>query len=199
MCGNNSSMPIPPPPPPEGPPPAPTFSQVNTHTPLLPVCIIGNLQIYVKPSGQQVNYSPRQLNQEVSKGRGALLSDICRGTRLKKVAAVNDRSAPLLDSKSPTPKSPTPVTDHPYIRLYQYLHQNQPKQQGVPSKDQKLPLSLERKKTAPEASGVVGGSQVLASHHPSCLTINHQGRMVVGVHPNPNNCLRFTFVTFLID
>uniref|UniRef100_H3CLZ5 WAS/WASL interacting protein family, member 2b n=1 Tax=Tetraodon nigroviridis TaxID=99883 RepID=H3CLZ5_TETNG len=61
-------MPIPPPPP-GGPPPAPTFSQVNS--------------------------SPRRLNQEVSKGRSALLSDICQGTSLKKVE-VNDRSAPLL-------------------------------------------------------------------------------------------------------
>lgn len=187
MCGNNSSMPIPPPPPPGGPPPAPTFSQVNT--PSLPVCIIANLQIYVDPSGQQVGSSPRQLSQEVGKGRGALLSDICRGAGLKKVAAVNDRSAPLLDRKSPAP-----VTDHPYIRLYQYLHQNQPRQQGVPSKGQKLPLSSERKKTAPRVSGDVGDSQVLASHHPSCLTINHQGRRVVGVHPNPNTCLTFTFL-----
>ncbi|TWW53939.1 WAS/WASL-interacting protein family member 2 [Takifugu flavidus] len=111
-------MPIPPPPPPGGAPPAPTFSQVKS--------------------------SPRLLKQEVGEGRSALLSDICQGTRLKKVAVVNDRSAPLLDSKSPTPKSPTPVTDHPYIRLYQYLHQNQPKQQGAPSEDQKIPLSLEQ-------------------------------------------------------
>lgn len=62
----------------------------------------------------------------------------------------NDRSAPLLDMRSATP-----VTDHPYIRLYQYLHQNQPKQQGAPSKDQKLPLSLGGKKTAPQVAGDV--------------------------------------------
>lgn len=59
---------------------------------------------------------------------------------LKRVEVVNDRSAPLLHSRSPTAKSPMPVTDHPYIRLYQYLHQNQPKQP-----EQKTPLSLERK------------------------------------------------------
>nr|XP_057906183.1 WAS/WASL-interacting protein family member 2-like [Doryrhamphus excisus] len=57
-------------------------------------------------------------------GCGALLSDICKGARLRKVAQVNDRSAPLLDDKSRPPP-----TDHPYIRLYQYLHQ----QQGAPS------------------------------------------------------------------
>ncbi|XP_069381276.1 WAS/WASL-interacting protein family member 2-like isoform X6 [Paralichthys olivaceus] len=64
-------MPIPPPPPPPGgPPPPPTFSQANT--------------------------SPPKLNREEVKGRGALLSDICKGTKLRKVS-VNDRSAPLLD------------------------------------------------------------------------------------------------------
>lgn len=84
----------------------------------------------------QANTNPPQLSREESKGRSALLSDICKGTRLKKVAVVNDRSAPLLDSKSPTPKSQTPPTDHPYIRLYQYLHQSQPKQQGAPSEEQ---------------------------------------------------------------
>ncbi|TDH03558.1 hypothetical protein EPR50_G00164920 [Perca flavescens] len=61
----------PPPPPPGGPPPPPTFSQANT--------------------------SPPKLSRDEAKGRGALLTDICKGTRLKKVAVVNDRSAPLLD------------------------------------------------------------------------------------------------------
>lgn len=84
----------------------------------------------------KANTSPPQLNSEESKGRSALLSDICKGARLKKVAVVNDRSAPILDSKSPTPKSQTPPTDHPYIRLYQYLHQSQLKQQGAPSEEQ---------------------------------------------------------------
>lgn len=69
---------------------------------------------------------------------------------------VNDRSAPLLDSKSQTPKSQTPPTEHPYIRLYQYLQQqqSQPKQQAAPSEEQKKTagekssaLSLESKTT----------------------------------------------------
>ncbi|KAK2894274.1 hypothetical protein Q8A73_016758 [Channa argus] len=64
-------IPPPPPPPPGGPPPHPTFSQANT--------------------------SPPKLSKDEAKGRGALLSDICNGTKLKKVAVVNDRSAPLLD------------------------------------------------------------------------------------------------------
>ncbi|KAL7829135.1 hypothetical protein AOLI_G00300200 [Acnodon oligacanthus] len=61
----------PPPPPPGGPPPPPTFSQANT--------------------------TPPKLSRDEAKGRGALLSDICKGTRLKKVAVVNDRSAPLIE------------------------------------------------------------------------------------------------------
>uniref|UniRef100_A0AAX7VX02 WH2 domain-containing protein n=1 Tax=Astatotilapia calliptera TaxID=8154 RepID=A0AAX7VX02_ASTCA len=65
-------IPPPPPPPPGGPPPPPTFSQANT--------------------------SPPKLSKEEAKGRGALLSDICKGAKLKKVAVVNDRSAPLLDT-----------------------------------------------------------------------------------------------------
>nr|XP_054590181.1 WAS/WASL-interacting protein family member 2 isoform X2 [Nothobranchius furzeri] len=65
-------MPIPPPPPPPGgPPPPPTLCQANTN--------------------------PPKLSGDEAKGRDALLSDICKGTRLKKVAVVNDRSAPLLD------------------------------------------------------------------------------------------------------
>lgn len=52
---------------------------------------------------------------------------------------VNDCSGPPLDSKSQTPKSQTPPTDHPYIRLYQYLNQqqSQPQQEGAPSDQQK--------------------------------------------------------------
>ncbi|KAL7830105.1 hypothetical protein SRHO_G00312320 [Serrasalmus rhombeus] len=63
--------PPPPPPPPGGPPPPPTFSQANT--------------------------TPPKLSRDEAKGRGALLSDICKGNRLKKVAVVNDRSAPLIE------------------------------------------------------------------------------------------------------
>uniref|UniRef100_A0A8C4JNK7 WH2 domain-containing protein n=1 Tax=Dromaius novaehollandiae TaxID=8790 RepID=A0A8C4JNK7_DRONO len=55
-------MPIPPPPPPPpGPPPPPTFSQANTE--------------------------PPKLSREEQRGRGALLQDICKGTKLKKAAA----------------------------------------------------------------------------------------------------------------
>lgn len=88
------------------------------------------------PSPLQAIGPPRLGGGEQSSGRGALLSDICRGTKLKKVAVVNDRSAPLLDSKSPSAVGQTPPTDHPYIRLYQYLHQNQLKQQGAPGEEQ---------------------------------------------------------------
>ncbi|NXD71257.1 WIPF2 protein, partial [Eolophus roseicapillus] len=63
-------MPIPPPPPP-GPPPPPTFSQANTE--------------------------PPKLSREEQRGRGALLQDICKGTKLKKVTQINDRSAPILE------------------------------------------------------------------------------------------------------
>uniref|UniRef100_A0A6I8NYI0 WAS/WASL interacting protein family member 2 n=1 Tax=Ornithorhynchus anatinus TaxID=9258 RepID=A0A6I8NYI0_ORNAN len=65
-------MPIPPPPPPPpGPPPPPTFSQACTE--------------------------PPKLSRDEQRGRGALLQDICKGTRLKKVTHINDRSAPVLE------------------------------------------------------------------------------------------------------
>ncbi|KAM5306927.1 WAS/WASL-interacting protein family member 2 isoform 1-T6 [Glossophaga mutica] len=65
-------MPIPPPPPPPpGPPPPPTFNQANTEQP--------------------------KLSRDEQRGRGALLQDICKGTKLKKVTNVNDRSAPILE------------------------------------------------------------------------------------------------------
>ncbi|KAF7214463.1 WAS/WASL-interacting protein family member 2-like [Nothobranchius furzeri] len=66
--------PPPPPPPPPGPPPPPTFSQANT--------------------------TPPKLSSSEAKGRGALLSDICKGARLKKVNDVNDRSAPVLEKSA---------------------------------------------------------------------------------------------------
>ena len=47
----------------------------------------------------QANTVPPKLSGSEAKGRGALLSDICKGTRLKKVGAVNDRSAPIIESK----------------------------------------------------------------------------------------------------
>ncbi|XP_003466986.1 WAS/WASL-interacting protein family member 2 [Cavia porcellus] len=65
-------MPIPPPPPPPpGPPPPPTFNQANTEQP--------------------------KLSRDEQRGRNALLQDICKGTKLKKVTHVNDRSAPILE------------------------------------------------------------------------------------------------------
>lgn len=65
-------MPIPPPPPPPpGPPPPPTLSQANTE--------------------------PPKLSREEQRGRGALLQDICKGTKLRKVTQINDRSAPILE------------------------------------------------------------------------------------------------------
>ncbi|XP_066837520.1 LOW QUALITY PROTEIN: WAS/WASL-interacting protein family member 2 [Anser cygnoides] len=63
--------PPPPPPPPPGPPPPPTFSQANTE--------------------------PPKLSREEQRGRGALLQDICKGTKLRKVTQINDRSAPILE------------------------------------------------------------------------------------------------------
>lgn len=133
--------------------------QPGKHIHSLPVSILANRKLDVNLD-LQANSSPRQLNQEVNKSRSALLSDICQGAQLKKVAVVNDRSAPLLHSRSPAASSPSPVADHPYIRLYHYLHQSQPKQQGAPSPEQKAPLASEGK------TAVAGGraAQVLASH-----------------------------------
>ncbi|XP_061626248.1 WAS/WASL-interacting protein family member 2 [Phyllopteryx taeniolatus] len=65
-------MPIPPPPPPPpGPPPPPTFHESNT--------------------------TPPKLSSSETKGRGALLSDIHKGARLRKVGVVNDRSSPNIE------------------------------------------------------------------------------------------------------
>lgn len=48
----------------------------------------------------QANTTPPKLGSSETKGRGALLSDICKGTRLKKVGEVNDRSGPIIESES---------------------------------------------------------------------------------------------------
>lgn len=47
----------------------------------------------------QANTVAPKLNTSEAKGRGALLSDICKGARLKKVGVINDRSAPILESE----------------------------------------------------------------------------------------------------
>ncbi|KAJ8344718.1 hypothetical protein SKAU_G00289110 [Synaphobranchus kaupii] len=68
-------MPAPPPAPgPPPPPPPPTFSQANT--------------------------TPPKLSRDEAKGRGALLSEICKGAKLKKASVVSDRSAPVLEKGS---------------------------------------------------------------------------------------------------
>ncbi|NWQ69595.1 WIPF2 protein, partial [Neopipo cinnamomea] len=54
-----------------GPPPPPTLGQANTE--------------------------PPKLSREEQRGRGALLQDICKGTKLRKVTQINDRSAPILE------------------------------------------------------------------------------------------------------
>lgn len=149
----------------------------------------------------QANTSPPQLSREETKGRGALLSDICKGARLKKVAVVNDRSAPLLDSKSQTPKSQTPPTDHPYIRLYQYLHQqqSQPTQQGAPSEEQQRPagdkksaaLTLDSKTT--KLCDVWGGCRRQQGFsQPPCLVSESNNQSDLKMHkagPNPPDWL----------
>ena len=50
--------------------------------------------------------------------QGALLSDISKGpatARLKKVTAVNDRSAPIIDNKGSTYSGPPPMAGAPPI------------------------------------------------------------------------------------
>ncbi|NXH84575.1 WIPF2 protein, partial [Edolisoma coerulescens] len=45
----------------------------------------------------QANTEPPKLSREEQRGRGALLQDICKGTKLRKVTQINDRSAPILE------------------------------------------------------------------------------------------------------
>ncbi|XP_050993268.1 WAS/WASL-interacting protein family member 3 [Labeo rohita] len=71
-------MPVPPPPPPPAPPPPPP-------PPAAPA-----------PPAQS-RTDPPKIQRSEGGGRSALLSDIQKGTRLKKVSQVNDRSAPILD------------------------------------------------------------------------------------------------------
>uniref|UniRef100_H0XKP0 WH2 domain-containing protein n=1 Tax=Otolemur garnettii TaxID=30611 RepID=H0XKP0_OTOGA len=66
---------IPPPPaPPPGPSTPPTFNQANTEQP--------------------------KLNRDEQQGRAALLQNICKETKLKKVTNINDESAPILKPKA---------------------------------------------------------------------------------------------------
>ncbi|XP_033989216.1 WAS/WASL-interacting protein family member 2-like, partial [Trematomus bernacchii] len=117
-------MPIPPPP--GGPPSPPTFSQASSAPPLL--------------------------SAEEAPDRHPLLSDLLLSSRLRTVSLVNDRSAPMLDSKSQT------QTDHPYIRLYQYLQQPHG-QQGAPE-NTRTTFELEKPKRggAAGANGSAAGS-----------------------------------------
>ncbi|XP_016297498.1 LOW QUALITY PROTEIN: WAS/WASL-interacting protein family member 3-like [Sinocyclocheilus anshuiensis] len=71
-------MPVPPPPPPPAPPPPPP--PPAAHAP---------------PA--QSRTDPSKIQRSEGGGRSALLSDIQKGTRLKKVTQVNDRSTPFLD------------------------------------------------------------------------------------------------------
>ncbi|XP_069814820.1 WAS/WASL-interacting protein family member 3 [Dendropsophus ebraccatus] len=73
-------MPVPPPPPPPAPPPP------GPPAPPPP------------PPASQGRSAPPKLKQETGGGgRNALLADIHKGARLKKVTEVNDRSAPVID------------------------------------------------------------------------------------------------------
>ncbi|XP_062867943.1 WAS/WASL-interacting protein family member 3 [Trichomycterus rosablanca] len=71
-------MPVPPPPPPAPPPPPP-------------------------PAPLQSQAEPPKIAHSKGGGRNALLADIQRGTRLKNVTQVNDRSAPVIDKPRVNP------------------------------------------------------------------------------------------------
>lgn len=55
------------------------------------------------PLPLQANTTPPKFNRDEAKGRGALLGDIHKGAKLKKVGVVHDRSAPILESKATAP------------------------------------------------------------------------------------------------
>ncbi|XP_069051159.1 WAS/WASL-interacting protein family member 3 [Lepisosteus oculatus] len=71
-------MPVPPPPPPPGPPPPMSGTPLPPHPPLS-------------------QDAPSKLKHDEQRGRNALLADIQKGARLKKVMQINDRSAPAVD------------------------------------------------------------------------------------------------------
>ncbi|KXT09879.1 hypothetical protein AC579_2994 [Pseudocercospora musae] len=84
-------MPAPPPPPPP-PPPMPVMAGGPPPPP--------------PPPGPAPSNTPARPSKTDVKGRGALLGDIEKGTRLKKVGVVNDRSAPILDKPKDSGRPP---------------------------------------------------------------------------------------------
>ena len=62
-------------------------------------CILPMPKKNLAPLFYQANTTPPKLNKDEAKGRNMLLTDICKGSKLKKAAVVNDRSAPIIESK----------------------------------------------------------------------------------------------------
>lgn len=58
---------------------------------------MANFYTFLFPQG---NTEQIKLSRDEQRGRGALLQDICKGTKLKKVTNINDRSAPVIESES---------------------------------------------------------------------------------------------------
>nr|XP_033786635.1 WAS/WASL-interacting protein family member 3 isoform X2 [Geotrypetes seraphini]XP_033786636.1 WAS/WASL-interacting protein family member 3 isoform X2 [Geotrypetes seraphini]XP_033786637.1 WAS/WASL-interacting protein family member 3 isoform X2 [Geotrypetes seraphini]XP_033786638.1 WAS/WASL-interacting protein family member 3 isoform X2 [Geotrypetes seraphini] len=82
-------MPVPPPPPPPPPPPLPISGGSGPPPP-------------PPPPFSLASADPSKIKYEEPKGRGALLVDIQKGARLKKVTQISDRSAPQIEnSKGP--------------------------------------------------------------------------------------------------
>lgn len=82
------------------------------------------LYIHVCVFVLQANKEKPNLNRTEKQGRNALLTDICKGARLKK-SVTNDRSGPLLDSKSEL-LSLCPQSKRSFVaRLVTWLHLKQ--------------------------------------------------------------------------
>uniref|UniRef100_W5MGG6 WAS/WASL interacting protein family member 3 n=1 Tax=Lepisosteus oculatus TaxID=7918 RepID=W5MGG6_LEPOC len=86
-------MPVPPPPPPPGPPPPMSGTPLPPHPPLS-------------------QDAPSKLKHDEQRGRNALLADIQKGARLKKVMQINDRSAPAVDRNKGLSKRGSRSTNH---------------------------------------------------------------------------------------